>query len=134
MRSVLSLIVVALFSGSTAGLAQHWPHWRGPTHDGVSTEKGLPDTWSAVCAATAFEDAEAPGGPFDSPDIATRYFFIHEWARAAGGCVFVVLVARPEMIDPQKFGVTVAANAGLTSEVFDSEEEARAWLQGQVRT
>ena len=71
---------------------------------------------------------------FDSPDITTRYFFVHEWARAAGGRVCVVMVARPEMIDPQKFGVTVAGNAGLTAEVFESEEEARAWLQRQVRS
>ena len=71
---------------------------------------------------------------FDPPDIATRYFFVHEWARAAGGRVCVAMVARPEMIDPHKFGVTVAGNAGLTSEVFDSEEEARAWLQRQVRS
>jgi hypothetical protein len=28
----------------------------------------------------------------------------------------------------QKFGVTVAGNAGLTGEVFESEEEARARL------
>ncbi len=71
---------------------------------------------------------------FDPPDITARYFFVHEWARAAGGRVFVVLVARPEMIDPQKFGVTVAGNAGLTGDVFESEEEARAWLQRQGRS
>jgi hypothetical protein len=44
------------------------------------------------------------------------------------------MVARPDMIDPQKFGVTVARNAGLTGEVSESEEEARAWLQRQVRS
>ena len=29
----------------------------------------------------------------------------------------MVMVARPEMIDPQKFGVTVARNTGLTGDV-----------------
>ena len=26
--------------------ADNWPHWRGPNHDGVSAEKGLPAEWS----------------------------------------------------------------------------------------
>jgi len=66
---------------------------------------------------------------FESPDLSARYFFIREWAAAAQGEVRIALVARPEMIDPEKFGVTVAANAGLTSNVFASEPEALAWLQ-----
>ena len=45
----------------TTGLAQHWPHWRGPTHDGVSLEKGLPDTWSATCASSGDARAAARG-------------------------------------------------------------------------
>src|SRR6185436_19648859 len=47
MRTVLVPVVVTLLS-TTTGWAQHWPHWRGPTHDGVSVERGLPDTWSAT--------------------------------------------------------------------------------------
>ncbi len=35
MRNVLGLMIVLLVSGSHAGLAQHWLHWRGPTHDGA---------------------------------------------------------------------------------------------------
>ena len=67
---------------------------------------------------------------FESPDVVSRYFYIHEWARAAGGLVRVALVARPEMIDPQKFGITVAANIGFIAEVFTSEEDALKWLEG----
>jgi outer membrane protein assembly factor BamB len=40
-------IMVALggaLAGSTHG--ENWPAWRGPRGDGVSTEKGLPVTWS----------------------------------------------------------------------------------------
>jgi hypothetical protein len=66
---------------------------------------------------------------FESPSVAARYFFMKEWAYAAGGMVCIAMVARPEMIDPQKFGVTVGANLGLQSNVFASEEEALAWLQ-----
>ena len=28
--------------------ADTWPHWRGPSMDGVSSERGLPTTWSAT--------------------------------------------------------------------------------------
>src|SRR5215813_1539689 len=61
---------------------------------------------------------------YEPPGIATRYFFINDWARAAGGDVRIALVARPEMIDPQKFGRTAAANVGFIIDVFKTEEEA----------
>jgi outer membrane protein assembly factor BamB len=48
MRILVGLILLIALPGTTTGLAQHWPHWRGPTHDGVSVEKNLPDTWSAT--------------------------------------------------------------------------------------
>ena len=70
---------------------------------------------------------------FASPSLGSRYFFVHEWARAAQGQVSVAMVARPEMIDPQKFGVAVATSAGLTTDVFTSEAEAVAWLRRLVR-
>jgi hypothetical protein len=66
---------------------------------------------------------------FESPSLSSRYFFIQEWARAAQGSVSVAMVVQPELIDPQKFGVTVGENAGLRSEVFASEQEALVWLQ-----
>jgi hypothetical protein len=65
----------------------------------------------------------------ESPGLGARYFFVHEWARAAGGQLTLAMVARPEMIDPQKFGVNVAIAAGLQSDVFPTEEEAVAWLR-----
>ena len=61
MRNVLLAIVVIKLSMTTTGWAQHWPHWRGPTHDGVSTERGLPDSWSAQCLPGA--DEIAGSGP-----------------------------------------------------------------------
>lgn len=65
---------------------------------------------------------------FEPPSIFDRYDFVRKWARVAGGAVRVAMVARPEMIDPRKFGVTVAANHGLIADVFESEDEALAWL------
>jgi hypothetical protein len=67
---------------------------------------------------------------FESPNLAARYFFMQEWAEAAGAAVRVAMVARPEMIDPQKFGVMVGANHGLISDVFTSEAAASVWLDG----
>ena len=66
---------------------------------------------------------------FKSPDTFDRYYLIHELVKASGGAVRLAVVARPEMIDPQKFGVTVAANSGLTADIFASEDEALEWLQ-----
>jgi outer membrane protein assembly factor BamB len=44
----LTVPVVALAGGLSAQSAGNWPQWRGPSLDGVSTEKGLPTTWSAT--------------------------------------------------------------------------------------
>ncbi|MBI1358524.1 MAG: PQQ-binding-like beta-propeller repeat protein [Acidobacteria bacterium] len=40
-------LVVSLAVCLSAASAEDWPQWRGPTADGVSTEKGLPVRWSA---------------------------------------------------------------------------------------
>jgi outer membrane protein assembly factor BamB len=45
-RFVLPALTVALFA-TTSLHAENWPHWRGPTYDGISTETGLPTSWSA---------------------------------------------------------------------------------------
>ena len=64
-----------------------------------------------------------------TPTLATRYYFIHEWADAAGLFVQLAIVARPEIIDTQKFGVTVAQNRGFNANVFVTREAAHAWLE-----
>jgi outer membrane protein assembly factor BamB len=48
MRKLLPLVCLSILAASTTLLAENWPHWRGPTHDGVSKETGLPITWSAT--------------------------------------------------------------------------------------
>ena len=42
------LFVVALFGFAPIVQAENWPTWRGPTHDGVTVEKGLPVEWGKV--------------------------------------------------------------------------------------
>ena len=70
---------------------------------------------------------------FPSPDVFQRFLAAVGWAEEAMGRLHLAMVARAEMIDPQKFGVTVAANRGLTSNIFLTEAEARAWLNAQGR-
>ncbi len=68
---------------------------------------------------------------FASPSLANRYFLVEKWAAKAAGRVRLALVARAEMIDPYKFGVTTAANRGFASDIFTTEAEALAWLDGE---
>jgi hypothetical protein len=62
------------------------------------------------------------------PTLADRFWMVQDWAHAAQGQVIVAMVALPEYIDPGKFGVKAAADAGLKSDVFTSAEEAQDWL------
>ena len=65
---------------------------------------------------------------FPPPTLTERYWFVQEWAEEAKGVVRVALIARPEYIDPQKFGVIVALNAGFNADIFTRESEALEWL------
>jgi hypothetical protein len=65
---------------------------------------------------------------FPPPSLSERYFIVENWARVARGAVRVAMVLRPEYIDPQKFGVTVAFNRRLVADVFELEAPALAWL------
>lgn len=66
---------------------------------------------------------------FRTPSLPERYFLVRRWAATAQGLVQIALVVEAEFIDPEKFGATVAHNAGLNADVFTDEPEALAWLQ-----
>jgi hypothetical protein len=63
-----------------------------------------------------------------APSLSQRFFIFSDWAATSLGRVRLSMVARPWMIDPQKFGILVGRNRGLISDVFTSEEEALHWL------
>jgi hypothetical protein len=66
---------------------------------------------------------------FPHPTTSERYHMADQWAAVARSRgLRVVFVARPEMIDPLRFGVMVARNKGLFCNVFSSEKEAVEWL------
>lgn len=43
-----TLFAIVLASSVVSLSAENWPHWRGPAHNGLSTEKNLPLKWSAA--------------------------------------------------------------------------------------
>jgi hypothetical protein len=67
---------------------------------------------------------------FEPPGHGRRFLFVNEWARAAQGTVSIAMVAERRMIDPNKYGVSVARNAGLVADVFTTEQAASTWLRG----
>jgi hypothetical protein len=66
------------------------------------------------------------------PSLVDRFLIAEEWAQEAEGMVVVVLVVRAEYIHPEKFGVRVAADFGLTLDVHTSETEAMKWLSSHA--
>jgi hypothetical protein len=62
------------------------------------------------------------------PSLVDRFLMAEEWAQEANGRVVVALVIQAEYIHPQKFGMKVAADFGLVSDVYTSETDALAWL------
>src|SRR5262245_47597992 len=60
----------------------------------------------------------------NSPDTCERYDVAKAFAEAARSKVKLAMVVRPEMMDPDKFEVTVAQNRWLVGNVFDSEKDA----------
>jgi len=48
MRKLFWVTCALLAATTTIFAADNWPNWRGPSLNGVSTETGLPATWSAT--------------------------------------------------------------------------------------
>jgi hypothetical protein len=85
----------------------------------VCHENGIP---KLLCDVTGLKG-------FGVPNIVHRFWFAQQLARDAKGVV-VAIVAPKRMIDPKRFGTTVARNRGATADIFSSESDARDWLLG----
>jgi hypothetical protein len=68
---------------------------------------------------------------FGSPSIFARHALAVKWAESAGASLIVAVVARPELIDPEKIGVLMMQNRGASGDVFSSEAAALAWLDAR---
>ncbi len=71
-RRLLTLLFVILLPGPAT--AENWPGWRGPGHDGVSPEKGLPTRWSAT--ENVRWKAELPGAGGSAPIVWGERVFV----------------------------------------------------------
>jgi hypothetical protein len=67
------------------------------------------------------------------PSIFGRHALAVRWAEAAGASLHVAVVARPELVDPEKIGVVMAQNRGVSGDVFATEPAALAWLDARHR-
>ena len=70
---------------------------------------------------------------FRSPSLPERYFAARRWAATGASRVQVAIVIHGEMIDPEKFGVTVARNSDLNADVFSQETDALVWLRNEPK-
>jgi len=75
-------------------------------------------------------DATQLGG-FPSPSVGDRYWIARDFAFAAKALVTVSFAFQPYLLDPERFGVTVATNIGMKTNVFGTKTEALAWLRNQ---
>jgi hypothetical protein len=69
---------------------------------------------------------------FPPPDVFARYSLAIKWAESAGTALRVALVARAELIDPEKIGLLMAQNRGVSGDVFTTEAAAIAWLDARI--
>ena len=68
---------------------------------------------------------------FAAPSIFARHALAVKWAESAGSGLIVAMVARAELIDPEKIGVLMAQNRGVSGDVFHTETAALAWLDAR---
>jgi hypothetical protein len=69
---------------------------------------------------------------FPPPSVFARYAMATQWAENTGPMLRVALVARPEVVDPQKIGVLMMQNRGGNGDVFTSEADALVWLNDRL--
>jgi hypothetical protein len=62
------------------------------------------------------------------PSLVDRFLMVEEWAHTAKSMVAVALVVPAEYIHPEKFGMVVAKDLGLTCDVYTSDDAALRWL------
>jgi hypothetical protein len=65
---------------------------------------------------------------FDPPNLLQRFTLAVKFASVTRSRIRIALVASPELLDPDRFGLTVARNRGLNANVFTDQAEALAWL------
>ncbi len=65
---------------------------------------------------------------FLTPSLSERFASAERWAQASAMSVRLALVAPATWLDPERFGVVVLANRGVTATAVETEAEALAWF------
>ncbi len=68
MPRAILLLLVSFVSMAGPCLADNWPTWRGPTHNGISTEQGIPTEWTKAKENIAWR-LELPGPSGATPVV-----------------------------------------------------------------
>jgi outer membrane protein assembly factor BamB len=69
MNARTALACLLLLLSTLPTVAEEWPGWRGPTHQGVSTEKNLPLRWNAAENENVAWKTAVPGEGWSSPIV-----------------------------------------------------------------
>jgi outer membrane protein assembly factor BamB len=85
---LLCATLVASFVAVLGVRADNWPQWRGPTNDGICTEKNLPAEWST--SKNVVWKLDMPGVGSSTPAIWGKKIFL---TTAAGDDVVVLCVS-----------------------------------------
>ena len=80
----LTFLFVALIALPMSTRAENWPGFRGPTGQGISTEKGLPTEWSST--TNIAWKTEIPGEGWSSPVIYGDRVFVTTSVDAGVSC------------------------------------------------
>ena len=67
MRNALGPTILLAFLASVTTVAENWPHWRGPSRNGLSRETGLPVSWGATCSSESPKPERKAGGATGLP-------------------------------------------------------------------
>ncbi|MDX1564159.1 MAG: hypothetical protein R3236_02080 [Phycisphaeraceae bacterium] len=73
-----------------------------------------------------FREAQFPYGTIE------RYQVGSQGGRFAAASVRVATVHRPDQVDPDRFGLTVARNRGAAVQMFTDPDRAAAWLDAPL--
>lgn len=102
----------------------------------IALHEGVARVAKVIAAATArgyhglVVDIRGIAG-FEPPGVGARHEMVRTWAAVAGPRLRLVMVTRPEFIDPERFAMVAARNFGLVANVFETRAEALYWLRSE---
>ena len=82
MKMKKAMLAALALSISLSAVAENWPQWRGPHHNGSSTERNLPDDFSKT--KNVVWSTEMPGLAAATPIIWGDHVFISTTDEKAG--------------------------------------------------